>query len=184
MSKGWYGNKHKHSLASRGITTKDIKDVIQYPEVIDYNNASEIIVGFWSANISNNYSKFDFDRAFLVLNNQLSDYIRMASDELTENEIRELYYNDEEDLMDITMEFSIGSEVFDVIDLKDRIRDRTKSEVDDIILLDSIIHTEHMTGSVLWDGNKQWWLNMDILRNDFDNTLQRMGVKYDKRLVW
>lgn len=183
MSKGWYGNSYKHNLASRGISTKDIKDVIQYPEVIDYSNASEIIVGFWSTNISNDYSKFDFDKAFVVLNNQLTDYIRMAS-EYTEEEVRKVYKDQNGDLLE-DLPFGLGSEVLDVIDLKDRIEERERHNLkENIILLDDIIHIEHMSGSILWDNKKSWWIDMDKLREDFDNTLKRMGVNYDKGLVW
>lgn len=49
--KGWYGNTHKHSLASRGISTREIKYFVDYPEVIDYSEIEEIIVGFWFASL-------------------------------------------------------------------------------------------------------------------------------------
>lgn len=66
--KGWYGNTHKHSLASRGISTREIKYFVDYPEVIDYSEIEEIIVGFWFASLKNDFSKFDFDLAFKNMN--------------------------------------------------------------------------------------------------------------------
>lgn len=73
--KGWYGNREKHSLASRGISTREISYFVEYPEVIDYDEVEEIIVGFWFGSLKNNYSKFDFDKAFKRLNKRLEELV-------------------------------------------------------------------------------------------------------------
>jgi len=64
MSKGWYGNRYGHSLASRGISVKQIKEIYEFPEVIDYSNPEEMIVAFWLASLNNDFSNFDFKKAF------------------------------------------------------------------------------------------------------------------------
>lgn len=183
--KGWYGKSQQHGLASRGISSKTIKDVIQFPEVLDYNSSSEIIVGFWISSIKHDFSKFDFDKAFKTFEEQLTNYIQMASDGITEEEIREVYFNDEDDLMDLTMEYGIGSEVFNAIDLKDRIRDRDRYNLQsNIVLFDDVVHTEHQSGGVLWDNTEMWWIDIEKLRYNFDLVTKKLGVEYDKRLVW
>ena len=71
--KGWYGNKHRHSLASRGISTREMRYIVEYTQTIDYNEPEEIIVGFWVSSLKNDYSNFDFDKAFSRLNKTLQE---------------------------------------------------------------------------------------------------------------
>ena len=75
--KGWYGSRQAHSLASRGISTREISYFVEYPEVIDYNEVEEIIIGFWFGSLKNDFSKFDFEKAFKKLNERLEE---LASD--------------------------------------------------------------------------------------------------------
>lgn len=183
--KGWYGNTKKHSLASRGISTKDMKDIIQYPEVIEYKNASEIIVGFWISNINNDYSKFNFDKAFGVIKNQLNDYVNVFG--IDKEVLEKIYDNeyDEDEIYDLQNEYGFGSELIEVMEYIHKINYRDPNNLKgNISLLDNIIHLEHMNGGMLWDEETNDWLYVDSLREDFGKTMKRLGVKYNERLVW
>ena len=186
MSKGWYGNLQKHSLASRGISTKDIKDIIQFTEVIDYSNSSEIIIGFWVSNIKNDYSKFNFDKAFLTLEKDLTNYIKTF--DVTDKDLSKLMGKEiipDSEMYDMVLEYGIDSLFFDAMSLRDKIINRNKGDLKkNIFLIDNAINLEHMSGSVLFDNTESDWLDIEKLRDNFDLAMKRMEVNYDKRLVW
>lgn len=184
--KGWYGNKQAHSLASRGIRIKDIKDIIKFPEVIDYLNPEEIIVGFWIANIKNDYSNFNFDKAFDNAECMLQYQAEMVFDDypdITPEDVVYCYENNIE-MKSIYGEYGIFIRDYNMAKLYLKVKDRPIKLIDKIILMDEIIHLEHATGSIFWDDKEDSWLDIDQIRDDFDITIKKMGVNYVKRLVW
>lgn len=179
--RGWYGNKQKHSLASRGISTKDMKDIIQYPKVIDYNNDSEFIVGFWIANIKNDYSKFDFDKAFDKTETMLQYQAEIVFDDYPDITFEDVVYCYENNIEMKTVfgEYGIFVRDYNMAKIYLKVKDRPIKLIDKIILMDEIIHLEHATGSVFWDDKEDSWLDIDQLREDFDKSMKRLRVKYD-----
>ena len=167
--KGWYGHRHKHSLASRGILTKDMKDIIQYPEVVNYNDLEEVIIAFWLANIKNDYSNFDFDKAFKNIKEELIQYIEQvhttwSSIEDIENtlkarEIKNIdYFPKTYELMEYVWE----------------IEDRKSNQIEDIILMDKIIDFQHNRGSIFMDEHDESFVNIEKMREKFDGTYRRI----------
>lgn len=94
--KGWYGNRYGHSLASRGISVRQIKDIYNFPEVIDYEDPEEFIVAFWIASLKNDFSEYNFDKVF-----------RYTQGILTERMNRYGYLSFEEFYMDFNADFNI-----------------------------------------------------------------------------
>jgi len=74
MSRGWHGERRRHQLAARGISTREqvlrargvLEDIAEYPDSIsiDYNDPEEIFALFWACSQANDFSNFDFDQAF------------------------------------------------------------------------------------------------------------------------
>lgn len=76
--KGWFGKSEQHSLTSRGISVRQMKDIYNFPEVIDYHNPEEMFVAFWIASLKNDFSRFDFDKAFA----EIMDVIEMYGEQI------------------------------------------------------------------------------------------------------
>jgi len=60
----WFGNRYGHSLASRGISVRQLKDIKHFPETINYDDPEEFISAFWIASLNNDFSDFDFEKVF------------------------------------------------------------------------------------------------------------------------
>lgn len=89
--KGWFGDKFKHSLASKGISARQIKDIYNFPTTINYDDPEEFISAFWIASLKNDFSDFDFEKIFdftkEVLKPRLNRYGYLSFEE---------FYNDPE----------------------------------------------------------------------------------------
>lgn len=88
--KGWFNNKYGHSLASRGISVKQLKDITYFPETIDYEDPEEFISAFWIASLKNDFSNYNFDKVFdytnEILENRLNRYGYLSFDEFYTDE--------------------------------------------------------------------------------------------------
>jgi len=181
--KGWYGNKQQHCLASMGIRTKEIKDIIQYPDIINYLSSEEIIIGFWNASVNNDFSRFNFDKAFENLEDEMTDYVK-------EHGRNEYGYNGKyiDDIINKKIdiddcEFNIAS-ILCIVEIRniksrkngiytfDNEKYYTKKEFD-ILLMDRIIDLQHRSGSVLKD-NEFEFINIEKLRKKFEETSRRI----------
>lgn len=179
MTKGWYGNSQKHSLASRGITTKI--------ELNYYKNKGELVFfDFWKANIKNDYSVFDFEsayeffretledklaqfgqRGFDEWNGQMDEYAVEYMEEVLINQgiepddeygdkwEKQIYQFYEEDRKNGLK----GEYVKEWNELLDKINNPPINHLEKILLMDRLIHMEHENGEIF---------NIDSLRDEFD----------------
>jgi len=103
--KGWYKHPREHALAAKGISTKKrmeakgvVADLVKFPtEDIDYWDMQEVFTLFWVSSLSNNFSKFNFDKAFDFIENtikqRLNEHGAFGWDKYLEY-IEELYGED------------------------------------------------------------------------------------------
>lgn len=177
--KGWYGNSHKHSLASKGIKTKYTSNGIRN---IDYSNPKEIFFGFWKANIDNNYSYFDFDRAFDIGSEQVEMWLGQVSYSPEEivNEFEDKNGNFIED--NEGEGFGRGLLMYRDYRLAKiylQLKNPPIKLQEKIFLMDKLIHMTHACGSIWVEYNEEWCEDIDIdvdeLREEFERTQSGVG---------
>jgi len=183
--KGWYGNPHKHSLASRGISTKSMKDVIQFPEIVNYRDSEEVITAFWSASIKNDFSNFDFEKAFKLLREEMLEYVGNYgySEYGYRSEQINNFITGKEEVDDYEFNIASMESIWNIQYIDSRKSDNkytfdnknhhTKKEFD-ILLIDRIIDLQHISGSVLKDKYGDKHLDIEKMREKFDETLRRI----------
>jgi len=195
--KGWYGNRYGHSLASCGIKTKGkllsweegfdwlsdmydweikmYKDIYCFPEVINYNNSEEIVIGFWFSSLKNDFSKFDFEKAFSNLYQDVKNYAQFNIDCIygfsnPEKEkpsldfLYSLYNNNKKEYNNMIREVISLDSTPEYFDLMNEIKNRNNILKDNIILMDKVIHTQHHSrGDWVLEGN-DGFLDIDTIR--------------------
>ncbi|MHA1285912.1 MAG: hypothetical protein ACTSPB_00785 [Candidatus Thorarchaeota archaeon] len=104
---GWFNEREAHGLCARGIRVRPVKivppfvspfvaegkvkDVVLFPTMsIDYYDPEEVFTLFWVSSLKNDFSSFDFDKAFNELDNRfkskLAEHGYFGWDEYLENQ--------------------------------------------------------------------------------------------------
>lgn len=139
--RGWHGNSYAHSLASKGISVRQLKDISNFPETIDYDDPEEFISAFWIASLKNNFSNFDFDKVFRITIQELhsrmnrygylsfEDFYHDYNAEFNALELAEYYYTDldfkwfsdkyRDDILKQRVTYEMFLDVYDIVN-KDR----------------------------------------------------------------
>lgn len=148
-------------------------------EEINYNDYEELIKAFWKANINQDYSNFDFNKAFESLENpfhskvaehgllEFKDFVEIDNefydfDNLSEFEQKTDYIHiTKEELKEVIQKyrFEKNKETFEdlssITNLKEIYekiqvaKNGELSQKENVLLFDEVIHAEHETGFVL-----------------------------------
>lgn len=163
VKKGWFNESEAHGLCARGIRVRPVKvvpplvspfvaegmvkDIITFPKVsIDYYDPEEVFTLFWVSSLRNDFSGFDFDKAFSELDDRfkckLAEHGYFGWNEYLENQ-EELYGSDlsienfaiETDMTSVTVDEiygAIAEGLKDDFDFQQDIENDVQMMIDDL----------------------------------------------------
>ena len=176
----WKGESRRHSLARKGIKTA--RNPMQSMGKINYKNPKSLFFAFWKANIENDYSNFDFDKAFKegikvakfwgsqahldVWNLYTKQY---GYDSIFEDPRLDEWIEDREMTLRevIAEDHRIMNRDLEFADLIHRLQNPPLELKEKIYLMDELIHTTHVTGTI-WMDEFNEKIDVEELREEFD----------------